>query len=143
MPYKQHITLFIQKNRIFRFLVSGGLSVLTNLLCLFVFTEYFHVYYLYSAMLSFSAGFLVTFFLQKFWTFRCDDVSKMPKQMGMTFIIALANLLLNTFLVFVFVEIFYAWYIFAQAGASLIISFETYFLYKNVIFPQKQSFPLR
>jgi dolichol-phosphate mannosyltransferase len=143
MPYMQRITSFIQENRIFRFVISGGLAVLVNLSVLFFLTEFFHVYYLFSAVLSFSAGFFVTFFLQKFWTFQCDDVSKIPKQFGTTLVVAVSNLFLNTFLIFIFVETVHLWYMFAQVVASLLISFETYFLYKNVIFPQKQSFPLR
>ena len=128
------IIFFIQKNRIFRFLISGGLAVLANLLLLFLLTEYFRVHYLYSAMLSFSAGFLVTFFLQKFWTFRDNDRSKTTTQMTLTFAVAAINLFLNTFLMFVFVEEVHLWYMLAQALASLLLSIETYFLYKNVIF---------
>jgi putative flippase GtrA len=128
------IIFFIQKNRIFRFLISGGLAVLANLSLLFLLTEYFRVHYLYSAMLSFSAGFLVTFFLQKFWTFRDNDRSKTAKQMTLTFAVAAINLFLNTFLMFVFVEEVHLWYMLAQALASLLLSIETYFLYKNIIF---------
>ncbi|MFA5830815.1 MAG: GtrA family protein [Candidatus Paceibacterota bacterium] len=130
----QRITFFIQKNRIFRFVISGGLAVLANLSFLFLLTECFRVHYLYSAMVSFSIGFFVTFFLQKFWTFREKDKSKIAKQMTLTFAVAAINLLLNTFLIFVFVEMMHVWYMAAQALASILLSLETYFLYKNIIF---------
>jgi putative flippase GtrA len=130
----QRLISFIQENRIFRFLISGGTAVLANVSCLLLLTEYFHVYYLYSSIASFFVGFLVTFFLQKFWTFRNADVSKTGKQMTITLIVAGVNLFINTFFVYVFVEWVGVWYMLAQILSSLLISIETYFLYKNFIF---------
>jgi len=132
----QRLVYFLKENRIFRFLVSGGTAVLTNVSCLLLLTEYFHIYYLYSSIASFFAGFLVTFFLQKFWTFQNTDLSKAGRQMSLTLIIAGVNLIINTFLLYVFVEFGHMWYLVAQVAASLLISIETYFLYKNLIFRQ-------
>jgi putative flippase GtrA len=130
----KRLILFLQENRIFRFLVSGGTAVLANISCLLLLTEYFHIYYLYSSIASFFVGFLVTFFLQKFWTFRNADVSKTGKQMIITLVVASVNLFINTFFVYIFVELVGVWYMMAQVLSSLLISIETYFLYKNFIF---------
>jgi dolichol-phosphate mannosyltransferase len=130
----KRLIVSLQENRIFRFLVSGGTAVLANISSLLLLTEYFHFYYLYSSIVAFFIGFLVTFFLQKFWTFRNTDRSKTAKQMMSTLIVAGVNLLINTFFVYVFVEWVGMWYMLAQIMSSLLISLETYFLYRNFIF---------
>ena len=130
----QRLISFLSGNRIFRFLVSGGLAVFANISCLFLLTEYFHVYYLYSSVIAFFVGFLVTFFLQKFWTFRNRDRSKTSRQMFVTLIVTSVNLFINTCFVYVFTEFAHLWYMGSQILSSLVISVETYFLYKNFIF---------
>jgi len=55
--------------RVFRFLLSGGTALLTDLILLYLFTDLFGIWYVASAVAAFILAFMVSFLLHKFWTF--------------------------------------------------------------------------
>lgn len=119
---------------IVRYFISGGSSFGTNIIVLYLLTEYLKVYYLVSAVLSFLIAFVVSFFMMKHWTFQDVSTDGVHKQMSAYLGVALMNLLLNTALVYLFVEYMGIWYIFSQVAASLIIAVSSFFIYKYLIF---------
>jgi putative flippase GtrA len=120
--------------QIVRFLLSGGTATVTNLSVAFLLTDIFRVYYLLSSALAFVASFAVSFMLQKFWTFKNYSVDMVNKQVVLAFLVAGGNLVLNTIIVFCFVEYFAGHYLLGQFVASGVIATETFFLYKYHIF---------
>ena len=120
-----------------RFLVSGVIAFLTGIFTLYLFTDRLGVWYLSSSVLAFIAAFAVSFSLQKFWTFQDKQVDTMPSQFGMSLLLAVSNLLINTVLMYVFVEYMHFHYLLAQVFITSIIAVETYFIYKYVIFVKK------
>jgi len=125
--------------KIFRFLLSGGTALGTDLAFLYLFTAVFGMWYLASAVLAFILAFLVSFFLQKFWVFGDHSRDGIHMQMGVYFSVAVINLVLNTLLVYVFVESVALHYLLAQIAASALISIESFFVYQNVIFRKKNT----
>lgn len=120
--------------RVFRFLFSGGVSFGTDIVLLYLFTDVFGVWYLASAVVAFVFAFFVSFAMHKFWTFRDHSREGMRMQMGVYFFVAVVNLILNTFLVYMFVEWSGLHYIIAQVVASLLIAIESFFVYQRFIF---------
>ncbi len=127
-----------------RFFISGSVATATNLVVAFVATDILGLYYLLSSGIAFALSFLVSFSLQKFWTFESRDLARIPRQATIALGVAGGNLVLNTFLVFCFVECAGLHYLVGQFLASAIIACETFFLFKFVVFtparvPQKET----
>jgi len=130
------VSVFRIKNRkiidtlvkITRFIFTGGSTFVVHFAMLYAFTEYLHIYYLTSVVIAFILSSFLSFFMHKFWTFKNPEKSHFRGQLSLHFSVAGINLALNTFLVFAFVEWAEIWYMFAQALASIIIAFESYFL---------------
>lgn len=125
---------FRKYSRVIRFVISGGTAAVVDLSLLYLFTDWFGFHYLISAMLAFIAAFGVSFTLQKFWTFQDDSVHKIHSQMTVSFIVALANLVLNTFLMYFFVDYLSLWYIAAQIITGVFLAFESFFIFRFFIF---------
>jgi putative flippase GtrA len=122
--------------RVGRYLVAGGTAAATDLALLYVFTSVLGIWYLISAVLAFLIAFVVSFLLQKFWTF--DDTSeKWKSQAAVYFMITGTNLGLNTLLMYVFVDIFGIHYFVSQFIISGLIAFESYFVYQMFVFKKK------
>jgi len=120
--------------RVFRFLLSGGIALGTDLILLYLFTDVFGIWYLVSAIVAFILAFGVSFSLQKFWTFGDHSREGIHMQIGVYFFVALINLGLNTLLVYLFVEWAGLYYLFAQIVASALIAIESFFVYQRFIF---------
>ncbi|MDD4271825.1 MAG: glycosyltransferase [Patescibacteria group bacterium] len=128
------IALLLKYKQIIKYLIAGGTATLTDLCLLYFFTDILDIWYLLSAVLAFSIAFFVSFFLQKFWTFRDPDKEAMYKQMVVYFGVCLTNLVINTVLMYVFVDFFKIWYMLAQVIISGLIACESYLIYKFFIF---------
>ncbi|MBU1102182.1 glycosyltransferase [Patescibacteria group bacterium] len=125
----------IYKHRqIIRYIISGGTAATVNLVLLFVLTDIFGIWYLLSSTLAFSTAFFVSFYLQKFWTFRSKNQEKIYQQMALYFSVAVINLGLNAALMYFSVDILRIWYLFAQILVSGIIAVESFLVYKFLIF---------
>jgi putative flippase GtrA len=67
--------------------------------------------------------------MQKYWTFQDDSNDKIKSQAIIYVIVTSANLALNTFLIYLFVEQGLH-YLFAQVLSSIIIAVESFFVYR-------------
>lgn len=121
---------------VLKYVIAGGSAAAVNLGLLFLLTEYANIYYLYSAVISFTAALFVSFVLQKFWTFGDDRRDIMHWQMAGYLLVALGNVLCNTLLIFLFVEFLHLWYLLAAILAGGMLAVITYFIYRNVIFAE-------
>ncbi|MFH0955625.1 MAG: GtrA family protein [Candidatus Falkowbacteria bacterium] len=128
------VNLLLKYKQVIKYLIAGGTAAFTDLSLLYILTDILGIWYLISACLAFAVAFFVSFFLQKFWTFRDADKEIMYKQMGVYLAVALANLALNGALMYVFVDGFKIWYMLAQFIISGLIATESYLVYKIFIF---------
>lgn len=119
-----------------KYIISGLTATITDLSLLYIFAEYIfsEKYYLESAVLAFFIAFLVSFSMQKFWTFGDASMSGVRGQITTYFFIGVMNLLLNSVLVYTFVEYFGIWYLFAQIISGAIISGWSLILYIRFVF---------
>jgi len=125
--------------RIARFLIAGGTATAVNLATLYALVHFAGLWYLLSSVIAFFMGFVVSFTLQKFWTFKDHRTDVVGKQLVVYLGIVLFNLLLNTALVYVLVEYVGFSPIFAQALAALTIAVEGYFAYKIFVFQDSEK----
>lgn len=122
--------------RVARFLMSGGMSAATNLSILFVLTHFFGVWYLYSSVIATSGATIVSFVMQKLWTFQ-NFSTAVHKQFPLHATLALSNILVNTVAMYVLVEYLSVWYLIAQVITGAGLASVNYFVYKHIIFPKE------
>ena len=120
--------------RLLRYLISGGTAAATNLTVFFLLVHFGHMYYLYASILAFAVSIAVSFTMQKFWTFRDKPLHDVHTQFARYLVVILSNLLLNTTLVYLFVEKAGIWYLLAQILATAIIAVVGYFGYRYFVF---------
>ncbi|TAL49397.1 GtrA family protein [Patescibacteria group bacterium] len=124
----------IFNHQVFRFLFAGGTAAVVDLGLLYVLVQIFQMWYLVAAIIAFIAAFSVSFIMQKFMTFGEYSRERIPKQLTLYLIIALANLVLNTFFMYVQVDIMRFHYLVAQILASGVIALYSFFVYKHLVF---------
>lgn len=125
--------------RVIRFLISGGTAVTTELIFLYIFTDFFGLWYEFSLVIAFFIAFCVSFTLQKFWTFEDSRTDRMHIQASWYFILALCNLAFNAVALYLLVQYAHLWYLFAQVIISAVIAIMNFILYKFVIFKKEEA----
>lgn len=109
--------------------ISGGTTAIVDLSLLFIFKEVLHLHYWASINISFSVAILVNFFLQKFWTFSNKNIGVVHKQFGKFFLVAIGNMAMNSFIMFVLSIVLGIWYLAAQVitiGMLVLVNFTLY-----------------
>ena len=128
------MTLSKHSIQIVKYVISGGSAAVVNLSILYLFTEFFNIWYLISASVAYILAFGVSFGLQKFWTFKDHETGDIHKQLSLYLVVILINLALNALFVYLLVEHTGVWYMIAQVISGLIIAVESFFVYKLIIF---------
>jgi len=123
-----------QRKKIAKYLFSGGMATATNLLVLYVLTNFFGVYYLLSSIFAFIVSIGVSFNMQKFWAFEDSSKDDVQAQFILYSLVVLANLALNTVLVYALVQWLSIWYLLAQLLGGIVIAVVGFFAYRNVVF---------
>jgi putative flippase GtrA len=141
------LILFIKKYKaqlflLARYLFAGGTATATNLTLLFVFTDYFHWWYLASSTLAFVISGFVSFTIQKFVTFRDRTIDKIHHQAAMYIAFALFNVVANGGMMFSFVELTHVHYLLAQVFSGAVIATWSLVVYRYVIFKRPASLPV-
>lgn len=126
-----------ERHKILRFLISGGFATGVDFFFLYAFTEWAGLYYLVSAVLAFLISVVVSFVLQKFWTFKNKARENMREQAFVYMTLAGFNLALNTLLVFMFVEYAELHYLVGQFISSGLIALGNFLVYHFIIFRSK------
>jgi putative flippase GtrA len=117
-----------------KYLISGGTAAFVNLFSITLFVEVVHMHYLPASVLAFSLGFVVSFVLQKFFTFGNTVMHLVHRQLVIYFAIAMGNLTCNTLLVYLFVDLTHLGYFLSQALSGVIIAITSFILYRKYVF---------
>jgi putative flippase GtrA len=100
-----------------KFAVVGVINTLINLAVLFALTDFFQVYYMFSAVIAFLVAVTNSFVMNKTWTFN-EKLRHRAKSKYAKFItVSVIALISNLFFLYIFVEIFMLWYMSAQVLA--------------------------
>ena len=118
----------------FKYIIAGGTAAFVDLSFLVFFKELFGFHYLLAAVFAFIIAFCVSFILQKFWTFSDGRMEGVHRQAAVYLMIALANLFMNTLLMYLFVDVVHVWYLFSQIMAAGLIALVSFFIYRRFVF---------
>ena len=137
--YGELNTKYPKYAKVMRFLISGGMATFVNIGLLYVFTDLIRIWYVLSAALAFIFAFVVSFTMQKFWTFKDASKENVHRQALVYFLAGLANLGLNSLLIYILVEYSGLHYLMSQIIISAFIAIENYFIYQFLVFNKKMA----
>ncbi len=121
-----------------KFVVSGVLATIVNLFFLFIFYSILEIKIIYAASMSWLLAFLISFSLQKYWTFRSLSFKKIPRQVILYCLLAIFSLILNARWMYLLVETLNMHYLLAQVIVLLVLAILNYIVYKFIIFKEKK-----
>ncbi|MDO8183815.1 MAG: GtrA family protein [bacterium] len=113
-----------------KFIISGGSAAVVNLGTAYFLTDILEWWYLAASIMAFILSLVVSFSLQKFWTFNNYHLNQWHSQFAVYIVLAVLNLSVNTLLVFIGVEWFKVWYLTAQFITGGLIGIYTFFIYR-------------
>lgn len=105
--------------QIIRFALVGAMGTIVNLLVLYSFTEVFKIYYIISEIIAFIVAGLHNYILDKIWTFKENIEDKIVFKYFQFLTISTISLIVNLSILFILVEFFGIWYIFAEIIAIM------------------------
>lgn len=109
------------KKQIIRFILVGGTAFLIDFGCLYIFTEFFHIHYLISAVLSFTISTIFNYLASVLWVFNVDE-SKSKKQTFIIFIVfSIIGLIINEIIMWLGVDKLLLHYMLVKLGATAIV----------------------
>jgi putative flippase GtrA len=122
-----------------KFIFAGSSAAAVDLVFLYLFYGLFKWGLVLSTSLAFILSFVVSFTLQKFWTFRNYSQKKIPVQFVLYIANAVIGLNLNGIMMHYSVNKLQFWYLFAQILVNVIIGFYNFFIYKFIVFRHKEN----
>jgi glycosyltransferase involved in cell wall biosynthesis len=128
-----------ETGNIARFLFAGAAAVAVHLGVLFGLVELYGVGYLTASVGGFLSGYLASFVLQKFWTFKDRRIYAISYQLPLHFGLALFNLGLNVVLMLALVEGAGLWYLAAQLCTTSVVMVVSYLVSRMIFSPSKRA----
>lgn len=123
----ENIKRFIKNDRfieIFRFCITGGVSFVIDYGILFILTEFAGLNYLISSGISFTVSVIVNYFMCVRWVFEAKNAN--GKSVTIFIGSSVVGLILNQIFMWLFVEIFGAFYMVAKIITTLLVMFWNY-----------------
>ena len=108
-----------------RYSIGWWLAALLDLFILRLCTDYFWIYYLLSAIISFIISVTFAFFFQKYITFR-DKSKKHLKQWSLFIMFQLIGQLIYIILLRMWVDVLWYYYMFVAVVSKLIVFIRNY-----------------
>lgn len=134
-----HFYSFCDKRKsVIKFFFAGVCAASVNLIFLAIFHKGLNWSIVPATSFAFVLSFVVSFNLQKFWTFRDNHKGRIPRQLIIYMLNALLALSLNGYFMHLLVSVWGVWYLLAQVIVNVTIGLQNFFLYKFVIFPVKK-----
>jgi putative flippase GtrA len=127
------------RKSVIKFFFAGCFAGGTDLILLFIFHGVFKWPLVLSTSLAFVASFLVSFTLQKFWTFRNFTQGKAVGQFILYILNAFVGLNLNAYFMHLLVNRHHVWYILAQVIVSVSIGVYNFIIYKSIVFKTEKN----
>ncbi len=122
--------------RVIRFCSSGVVGFAVFYAVLYVLTEHFGIWYLASSMISLVLNYSITFVMQKFLTFNDRSTHVLGRQILLYAGMVSGFYATNTALLYLFVESFGLWYMFAQLLISVLLTVVSYLISRRLFAPK-------
>jgi len=121
-----------------KFLLAGLAATIVNLLALDIFYRRLHWEIVPATSAAFVVAFLVSFYLQKFWTFRDKSQDRIAGQFTAYLVNGLVGLYFNGFLMHLLVENYGFPYLISQLAVNVVIATQNFLVYR-IIFKKRHG----
>lgn len=121
-------------DKVLRYLVSGGTAAFAHLGTLYLLTEFLGLWYLAANTWAFLLGLVVSFSLQKLWTFKDTRTTGVHHQAFWYALVQMVSLGVDTVGLYLLVEYVHLWYLAAQFMLLVGIAVGNFFIFNKVIF---------
>jgi putative flippase GtrA len=119
------LSLIYSRKQFIKYCIVGATAAAVDFSALYIFTEFFGIYYLISNFFAFIFSASTNFLLNKFWTFR-NRSSAYLKQFTKFFIVVIIGVAFGTLLMYLFTEKGGLWYMYSKILTIGIILFWNY-----------------
>lgn len=131
-----YISKFLQKEDMKLFVgyvLFAGFATLVDLGLLYSLSEFFHIWYLYSAVFAYFMGMVTNYLLNKYFNFKNKN-KQIFMQFGLFGIVALVGLGINQLVLYSLVEFAKLWYISAKIIAIFVGLVWSFYGHKKLTF---------
>lgn len=125
--------------KILKFLIAGGTAAGTTFFFVYFFTDIVGLWYLISSVLAFFAGVIVSFTLQKYWTFKGEQEKRIHHQLILFISLGVFGMVFNALGMYLLVDKMRLWYMLAQFITAATIAVINFFVYQLVIFKHRTT----
>ncbi len=134
-----NLTPLLQRNNdiiiLGKYLISGGSGAIIQIFVTTTLVKYLNVHYVLAAITGYCIALLTTFTLQRFWTFGGKEKHHAIGTMWLYYIvISLSCLLLNTLLLYIFIDKFNRDILLSDTIAVGFVSLISFILNKKITF---------
>ncbi len=123
--------------QLFRYVFVGGFAFVVDYSLLYILTEFFGIYYLLSATISFIAGLLVNYLLSIRWVFKDSKYENRTIEFTIFAVIGVIGLLFNAFLMWLATDVIHFYYMVSKLLVAAIIMLWNFFCRKLILFNKK------
>jgi len=117
-----------------KYFFASGIALFIDVSVLFILTEYFKLYYILSATISFLLGILITYILSKFYIFNKTKINNRINEFAVFLIIGVIGLILNNIFLYILTEYCKIYYMLSKFFVIIITYLWNYFARKKFIF---------
>jgi putative flippase GtrA len=118
----------------FRYIFVGGVAFIVDFTSLYVLTDFFGIYYLYSAAAAFILGLVVNYFISISWVFNKRKLNSKTIEFSVFAMIGIVGLGLNEIFIWFFTDELNLFYLVSKILAAIIILFWNFFARKITLF---------
>jgi putative flippase GtrA len=128
-----------ERKAIIKFFFAGAFAAAVDLIALFIFHGVFHWHIIVATSVAFLLSFLVSFSLQKLWTFRNYSNKRLPRQLVLYLSAAFISLNINAAAMHLLVNNLGVWYLLSQIIVNLCLGVINFFTYKFIVFRKSKD----
>ena len=125
--------------KLIKFLIAGSTAAGTTFFFVYFFTDIVGLWYLASSVIAFFFGVVVSFTLQKFWTFKGEQEKQTHHQLILFISLGICGMVINALGMYLLVDKVHLWYMLAQFITAAGIAIINFFVYQLVIFNHKTT----
>ena len=86
------IAEILRNKNFIKYTIAGFVATLFELLVMYILTDLNDWWYVYSSIVGFCFGFIISFFFRKYWAFKDYSLKNLHKQISLYFFIFVINL---------------------------------------------------
>lgn len=120
--------------QLFRYTFVGGVAFIVDFSLLFIFTDFFGIYYLISAALAFLLGLTTNYILSIVWVFNKRTLKNRWLEFGIFSSIGIIGLGFNEFIIWFFTEHVHFHYLQSKIVSTVFVYLWNFFARKFILF---------